>query len=95
MTGENQNRILFEVSTGESIEPVMLSHDEMNMSDKEEDQAMIKITEKEDWKVLFWWDSMEKIMPDDEVTFNIMFHDPKTDVMQKDIEYDFEVYQKQ
>lgn len=80
------DKFIFEVRTGEPLEPLSTKNDG-------KDDAMVNLSSKSDWKVYFWWEPIGELLPGDETTFNIMFHDPDTNLMQKNIEYDLFVYQ--
>ncbi|KFM20261.1 blue copper domain-containing protein [Marine Group I thaumarchaeote SCGC AAA799-P11] len=85
---EDHDKFIFEIRTGEPIEPI--SGTSKNTG---KDDAMVNLSSESDWKVYFWWEPTGELLPEDETTFNIMFHDPDTNLMQKNITYDFFIYQ--
>jgi hypothetical protein len=54
---------------------------------------MQSLTSKKDYILHFWWEPKEVLVKNKDIMFNIMFHDPKTDLLIKDITYDLEIYQ--
>jgi len=83
----DQRKIIFQISAGEKIEPIpSTKHDTA-------EDALVEISSKNDWKVYLWWEPFESLNSKQNITFNIMFHDPETNLMQKNIEYDFTIYQ--
>lgn len=83
-----KEKIIFEIRAGEEIELITTG------SQKDtSDDAMMEVSTKEDWKVYFWWEPKGQLLPEEDITFNIMFHDPDSNIMQKNITYDFEIYQ--
>ena len=76
---EDKDRIFFE------IKPT--SPRENNVENE-----MTSLTSKKDWKVYFWWEPTGDLLPNEDVTINIMFHNPETNLMIKDVTYDFEVF---
>lgn len=84
----DKNKFIFEVRTGELLEPLSSA----SQHDTTED-AMMQLSSKSDWKVYFWWEPVGELISNDEKTFNLMFHDPDTNLMQKNVTYDFLVYQ--
>lgn len=85
----DKGKFIFEVRAGESIELISSSSEDDNVTE----DAMVKLSSQSDWKVYFWWEPLGEILPDKETTFNIMFHDPDTNIMQKNVVYDLLVYQ--
>ena len=83
----DKNKFIFEVSVGEPIEPISVTKQAAT------EDALVKISSKSDWKIYFWWEPTGELLPNDEISFNIMFHDPDTNLMQKNITYDFLIYQ--
>ena len=83
-----KEKIIFEVRTGESIQS--------SKNDTKQDaidDAMVTLSSKSDWKVYLWWEPLGELLPGNDVIFNIMFHDPDTNLMQKNITYDLSIYQ--
>jgi len=58
------------------------------------DNEMVTITTKKDFKVHFWWEPKGVLEKGTSITFNVMFHDPKTQLLVKDVTYDLEIFQK-
>jgi cytochrome c biogenesis protein CcdA len=58
-----------------------------------EEKEMRTLTSKKDYILHFWWEPKGILEKDNDVTFNIMFHNSKTNVLIKDITYDIEIYQ--
>ena len=83
-----QNTIIFEVRPGEPIEPI-----DLNSKHMAKEESMVELSSKSDWKVYWWWEPIGEILPNRNTTFNIMFHDPDTNLMQKNVKYDFTLYQ--
>lgn len=88
-SGEDLNRIVFGITSGEPKD----SETARNSLHQDTEGKMIKMSSKNDWKLYFWWEPEGTLTSNNEITFNIMFHDPETDVMVKDVTYDFEIYQ--
>lgn len=82
-----KEKIIFEVKTGELIE--MDPKSDQNKID----DAMVQLSNGSDWKIYLWWEPEARLLPYKDVEFNIMFHDPDTNIMQKDITYDFKIIQ--
>jgi hypothetical protein len=51
-------------------------------------------TTQKDYLGHFWWEPKGPVSPNSDIVFNIMFHDPKTQLLLKDITFDMDVYQK-
>lgn len=83
-----KDKIIFEVRTGEIIEAIDANSDQKAMDD-----AMVEISSEVDWKVYLWWEPAGNILPKNEISINLMFHDPDTNLMKKNISYDMTIYQ--
>jgi len=54
--------------------------------------ALVKLTSQEDWRVYFWWEPGGVVGADNANDFNMMFHEPVTNIMLENIQYDMTVY---
>ncbi|WP_299291520.1 cytochrome c biogenesis CcdA family protein [Nitrosopumilus sp.] len=54
--------------------------------------ALIKLTSQEDWRVYFWWEPGGVVGVDKSNDFNMMFHEPITNIMLENVKYDMTVY---
>ena len=54
--------------------------------------ALVKLTSQEDWRVYFWWEPGGVVGVDSANDFNMMFHEPVTNIMLENIQYDMTVY---
>jgi cytochrome c-type biogenesis protein len=68
-----------------------MNHERMHAAT---DNEMEMITTKKDFKIHFWWEPKGILEKGATVTFNVVFHDPKTQLLVKDVTYDLEVFQK-
>lgn len=82
-----------EFVTGEEPTPEMEGMDEHQHHTTTENE-METLTSKNDWKLYFWWEPVGALEVNKDITFNIMFHDPRTNAMIKDVTYDLEIYQE-
>lgn len=51
------------------------------------------LTSKKDYILHFWWEPKTVITKNTDIVFHVMFHNPETNVLIKDITYDLEIYQ--
>lgn len=84
----DKEKIIFEVRKGE-----LITLSKTDTKQEAIDDAMVELSTKSDWKIYLWWEPLGKLFPGNDVTFNIMFHDPDTNLMQKNVTYDLSIYQ--
>ncbi|WP_067959815.1 cytochrome c biogenesis protein CcdA [Nitrosopumilus sp. Nsub] len=68
-----------------------IDHSKMGHSSVPND-ALVKISSEKDWKIYFWWEPGGTVGQNTGYDFNMMFHEPITDIMQENVQYDMTIY---
>ena len=68
-----------------------IDHSKMGHSSVPND-ALVKISSEKDWKLYFWWEPGGTVGVNEGYDYNIMFHEPITDIMQENVQYDMSIY---
>ncbi len=83
ITGMSENMKIFMMP---GIDHSKMGHDSVPSD------ALIKLTSQEDWRVYFWWEPGGVIGENSANDFNMMFHEPITNIMLENIQYDMTIY---
>jgi len=54
--------------------------------------SLVKLSSEKDWRMYFWWEPGGVVGANSSNDFNMMFHEPITNIMQENIRYDMTVY---